>query len=88
MCWPCCTSDVCPLGLQIFCIFLLPSYLILPLFLLLLLEFFLCHAVLPFDPVQLLVQCALVNIKGQVYNDTDVTVDFKYSKSRTCQCMG
>lgn len=49
-----------------------PSYLILSLLLLLLLEFSLCHAVLPFNPVQLLVQRALVNTKRQVHNDNDV----------------
>lgn len=45
-----------------------PSYLILPLLLLLLLEFPLCHAVLPLNPVQLLIQRALVNTVTQMFN--------------------
>ena len=43
-----------------------PCYLILPLFLLLLLEFPLCHAVLPLNPVQLLIQSALVSTRSTV----------------------
>lgn len=64
----------------------MPLHLILPLLLLLLLEFFLRHAVFPVDSVQLLVQRALEDIRVEVNSDRDVTVLFKNSKS--CQHLG
>ena len=48
------------------------SYLILALLLFLLLEFFLFCAALSFSPVQLLLHRALMNMTGQVYEDTSV----------------
>lgn len=64
------------------------SYLILSLLLLLLLEFFLCHAVLPFNPVQLLIQRALVNVRLLNENDTTDFQDFKYFQNTDASEQG